>query len=252
MSETIHVPVSGEAIKSDFGVAFGTGPTVPADGLLGWQHGAIWTKALGTTSIDALYINTGSPASCAFRAVGDIAALSTGTLLFPISMDNWKVHDALLTPLGLTALSADDLIFTPGSYGTTSPLLKGSDVGGTSVTQYGRKLVPVSERYVPGGAMSLVVTAYMQHVSDDSDNTVVAADVYRTAAPSVAVYSAIIGTTINSVTPAAHTAVFTPTNIVPGDVLDIRIYTAVNDAGDAAPNINSIISEVHLAALCYL
>jgi hypothetical protein len=249
MSDTIHVPATGEAIKSDYGLDFGTGPTVPSDGVIGWQHGAIWTKALGTTALDAMYVNTGSPASCAFVSLTALATTVTGTQTFSIPLDNWKVWDAPLTPLGLTALSADDLIFTPGTYGTSAPTLKGSDVGGSGgVTQYARKIVPVPDRYVPGGAISLVVKAGMQTLADTA--ATLTANVYRAAAPTVDLFGTPAD--IDSLTLSNITMALTATNLVPGDLLDIRLGTTVTDNGDAGANINAIISEVHLAALCYL
>lgn len=174
-------------------------------------------------------------------------ATTTRTVAVPIF--DWRVHDAPLTPLGLTALSADDLIFTPGTFGADAPVLKGSDVGGTSVIQYARRQIAVPGDYVAGASISLVVKAGMQVVADTS--ATLTAVVYRTAAPTADLYN-LSAKNINSATLANQTFALTPTNVVPGDLLDVLILTAVVDAGNAANNINSIISEVKLSYTAYL
>lgn len=170
-------------------------------------------------------------------------------LVFPLNMEGWKIWDDMKTNLGSTAISADDLIFTVGTYGTSAPTIKGSDVGGTSATQYARRQVPVPANYVAAGSLSLIVKAGMAVVADSS--ALLVAKMYRAAAPTV---DLVVDSPydINSVTLANVTTSISTTSIVAGDTLDIRIGTAVTDAGDAAPNINSIISEVHLACQCYL
>lgn len=178
-----------------------------------------------------------------------IASPSVSVQLFPLSTDGWKIWDALQTNLGATALSADDLILSTGTFGTNAPKLIGTDAGGAQILQRARRQWPIPGQYVPGGSLSLKMTAGMQVITDDT--SALDAVVYRVAAPTVDL-SAGPAISINSVTLAEKTFTLTATNAVPGDLLDIRIETAVSDVGDAAPNMNSIISEVHLEALCYL
>jgi hypothetical protein len=206
----------------------------------------------GTCTINGVTLaNEGDAVTFELRTVnGTKVWTSSGgtdfaTMAVPIF--DWRVHDAPLTPLGLTALSADDLIFTPGTYGTTAPTLKGSDIGGTNATQYARVQIQIPSDYVAGRSASLLITAGMQVVADTS--ALMSVNCYRTAAPTVD----LAGTEddINSATLAEFTIGLTSTNLVPGDLLDIRIATECTDSGNAAANINSIISQVKLRYVSY-
>ncbi len=57
-----------------------TGTTVPTDATAGYSHGCIFKDTNGTTGADALYYNTGTNASCAFRSV--VQQDSTGAVAF--------------------------------------------------------------------------------------------------------------------------------------------------------------------------
>ena len=83
----------------------------------------------------------------------------------------------------------------------------------------------------------------MKVVSDD----VAAVDLvcYRQAAKTVDI-NPTAAISINSATAANKTFVLTPTNVVSGDLLDIRISLGATDAGNAADFITPVIEHVKM------
>lgn len=160
--------------------------------------------------------------------------------VYPVALELFRVHDALQTALPTTAAN-DDLGLTAGTFGTSAPVLNSVDFGGTSTTAYGRVRVPVPVEYVAGQTVTLRVNAGMLTTVSDGTATV-DASVYRDAAPTVDI-CATAAQSANSLTAADLDFTLTPTNVVPGDILDIRLAVAGSDSGDAGEmkvQINSV------------
>ena len=151
-----------------------------------------------------------------------------------ISPWDLRVHDSGAV-LPATA-ATDDLAVVLGTFGTNAPTVQGVDFGGTNTTAYARLFYPLPANYVAGGAITvkafagmltsladnactLDVEAYLMDTSDATEGD----DLCATDAQS-----------INSLTLAEKSFTITPTGLVAGDVLDIRLKVAGTDAGNAA------------------
>lgn len=150
---------------------------------------------------------------------------------YPIPNESWTLFDSTIhAPLGATALSADDLIYTLGTIGTTAPVITGTDFGGSSATQKARVRVKIPAEYVAGETITLRANAATLTTVADASSTI-DFQVYRQAAPTVDI-CATAAQSINSLTLADKDFTLTPTNCVPGDVLDILMVYAGVDAGN--------------------
>lgn len=151
--------------------------------------------------------------------------------IFPVNMMDLRVWDAIQTNLPGTA-ATDDLALIGTTFGATAPLVTAGDckaLGAT--TRYARCMVALPECYEAGETVTLSLSAGMVTTVASVSCTVdvecyeidkvggISADLCTTAA-----------TTINSLTFAAKAFTITPTALVAGDVLDIRLTIAVNDA----------------------
>jgi predicted RecA/RadA family phage recombinase len=161
---------------------------------------------------------------------------------YQIPNEAWQLWDSATRGLlGATATSADDLIFTLGTIGTAASKITGSDFGGTSATQKARYQFTVPVEYVAGQTITLRAAAFTGTTVADTSSTI-DFSVYRLAAPTVDI-CATAAQSINALTVANKDFTITPTNVVPGDVLDILMTYAGVDAGDLGaivPTINQV------------
>ena len=102
---------------------------------------------------------------------------------YPIVNEAWYLFDSTIhAPLGATALSADDLIYTLGSIGTTEPVITATDFGGTSATQKARVRLTLPPEYVAGETLTLRVNGKTGTTVADTSSTV-DFNVYRRLPP---------------------------------------------------------------------
>jgi hypothetical protein len=151
---------------------------------------------------------------------------------FTVPWTLWRVHDALHTNLPGTA-AADDLALIGGTFGSASPSIQSLDFGGTSTTAYARAQIPLPWEYESGQSVELRFHAGMLTTLADAsctldvecyetdEETGISADICADAAQS-----------INSLTLADIDFTITPTALVAGDLLDVRITVAGTDAGN--------------------
>lgn len=151
---------------------------------------------------------------------------------YGVPLDSLRVHDAFNTVLPGTA-ATDDLALVGGTLGTNAPSIQAGDLKAAgATTRYARFVTYLPPEYVAGQTVLLRFAAGMittiadasctldvECYKSDEDNTV-SADLCATAA-----------TSINSVTFADKDFTITETNLLPGDMLDVRIAIACNDAG---------------------
>lgn len=161
--------------------------------------------------------------------------------VYPIPFTSLRVHDALQTVLPGTSAS-DDLGLYGGTFGTSQPLVRTADLKAAGATTlYARTQVQLPVEYVAGQTVTLSITGGMvttvagvtatvdaEVFKVGKDNTL-GSDICATSAQS-----------INSLTHAAKSFTITPTLLNPGDVLDIRIAVAVNDAATATAVIAAL------------
>lgn len=151
--------------------------------------------------------------------------------IFPIPMTDFRVWDAFQTNLPGTP-AADDLGLVGGTFGTAPPKIQAGDVKALGATsRYARVQVPMPECYDTAETVTINISAGMETTVADTTCTVdvecyrlnktggISADLCATAAQ-----------TINSLTFATKTFTITSASLAAGDVLDIRITIASNDA----------------------
>lgn len=150
---------------------------------------------------------------------------------YPIKLEDWFIFDSTIhAPLGATALSADDLIYTYGAAGTAEATITATDPGGGTPTQKARARFVLPPEYVAGQTITLRVNGGMVTTIADASETV-DFNVYRAAAPTVDI-CATAAQSINSLTFADKDFTITPTDCVPGDILDILMTVAGSDVGN--------------------
>lgn len=165
---------------------------------------------------------------------------TTAVLPFAILPGAWRVHDAYATPLPTTAAS-DDLAVILGSDGTAFPSIRTSDGKATTVTQIARAIVALPDNYVAGSAITLRAKAGMITTVSDTTATIDfnvysndgdatgSADLVETAA-----------TTINSLTFSNKDFVITPTGLVAGQLLNVKMTIAITDGATATAVIGAV------------
>lgn len=201
---------------------------------------------LGALSCESLNADTFSltlgNANIADGADIERTKLEQNTLVpFPIDLAAvCKVWDARQTNLPGTA-AADDLAIITGTFGTNAVRIRSSDGKATSITQrLGFELIVPAE-YDPGQTLTLRIRAGMVTTISDTTATVdvearkldedgaVGSDICTTAA-----------TTINSLTKANCDFTITPTGLVAGDRLDIRVTITITDGATGTAVIGEI------------
>jgi len=161
--------------------------------------------------------------------------------IYPIPWTWWRVWDAYHTNLPGTS-AADDLALIGGTFATGSPSIQTSDLKAAGATTcYARAMIPLPVEYVDGETVTLrfhagmlttvaVTTATLDVQAYESDSEAgIGADLCATAA-----------TTINSVTLADKDFTITSTSLAAGELLDVRIAIAINDAATGTAVIGII------------
>lgn len=161
--------------------------------------------------------------------------------VYPIPLTRFRTHDAMQTNLPGTA-AADDLGLTTGTLGTDSPKLTTGDLKAAgATTRYARCQVALPPEYVDGETVTLRVSAGMETTVADNTATL-DAQVYKVDREG-GVGSDLCGTAaqnINSLTFGDQDFSITATGLSAGDLLDIRLALAVNDAASGTDVIGTI------------
>lgn len=167
-----------------------------------------------------------------------VAAQTRATILkqdslsiFPVNFMDLRVWDAIQTTLPGTP-AADDLGLIGTTFGSTAPRVTAGDckaLGATS--RYARFMVELPECYEAGETVTFSISAGMVTTVASASCTLdlecyevdkiggISADLCTTSA-----------TTINSLTFATISFSITATALTAGDVLDVRLTIACNDA----------------------
>lgn len=153
---------------------------------------------------------------------------------FPIRLDSLRVWDAYHTTLPGTA-AADDLALVGGAFGTAPPVVSAGDCKAAgAVTRYARLQVQLPESYESGETVTLAISSGMRTTVADTTCTLdveaykidkvggIGSDICATASQ-----------TINSLVFSTRVFTFTPSSLAAGDVIDVRITIACNDAATA-------------------
>jgi hypothetical protein len=164
---------------------------------------------------------------------------------FSVPLTQFRTWDALAVNLPATP-GADDLGLDNATFGTGSPHLTAGDLGAAgSTTRYARAHVVVPVEYDDGQTFTIRLhSGCLTAVSDTTctcdvelyrsdEATGISADLCSTAA-----------TTCNSLTFSDVDFVITPTTLVSGDTLDLRVALICNDAATAV--VEPVIGAVQL------
>lgn len=165
---------------------------------------------------------------------------------YPIPWTAWRVWDALATNLPGTS-ATDDLGLIGGTFATASPSIQTSDLKAAgATTRYARCQVALPPEYVAGQTVTIRFHAGMVTTIADNSATIdlqayksddeagISSDLVTTSA-----------TTINNLTLADKDFAITATSLAPGDVLDLRVAVAVNDAS----TVTAVIAIIGAASL---
>lgn len=161
---------------------------------------------------------------------------------YTLAPGSWRVWDAYGTALPGTS-SADDLGVYAGTFGTGTPYVATYDVKAAgAVTLRARTLFQLPPEYVAQAAASL--RAYSGMITTiASVSATVDFEAYKVGSNTLISGSDLVATaaqSINSTTFANKEFLLTSTSLSPGDVLDIRVTVAVNDAASATAVIAAI------------
>lgn len=207
---------------------------------------------IGTVADDDLFLaHVKGPSKVKVPAAGlTIAAAGTpltagasgraaaGSAANAVTLEQLRVWDAMQTTIGTAA--ADDLGLVTGTLGTSVPTVQSGDAKAATVTRYAGFNYKVPDDYVAGAPLNIVINAGM--LTTISDTTALLDVVaYRHAAPTVDI-CATAEQSINSLTAASKTFALTTTNVVPGELLLVRVSVAIVDAATATAVIGKINS----------
>jgi hypothetical protein len=146
----------------------------------------------------------------------------------------WDVPTAVL-PAGATS---DDLGMVDNTFLTAAPTIESGSCKNTTLTQYCRFMFAVPPEYVSGETIKVRINAGMKTTVANTSSTI-DVECVRQAAPSVDV-CATAAQSINSLVAANKDFTITPTDVVPGDILDIRLTSLAVDGQNSVESYSQI------------
>ena len=165
--------------------------------------------------------------------------------VFPIRLTDFRVWDNMAALLP-TAGATDDLGIIEGTFATATPSLQTEDLKAAGATNnYARVLVHLPWEYVAAQTVTLRFMAGMITTVSDTTATLDCQAFALQDDPDDAIGSDLVttaATTMNSATFANIDFTVTPTSLSPGDILDVRIATAVSDGATGTAVIAGITS----------
>lgn len=161
---------------------------------------------------------------------------------YPLPLLDSRVWDAPMSLLPTTSAN-DDLGVTIGTWGTSAPTVRTSDLKAAgSTTRYSRHQFVLPPEYVAGESVVLRINAGMVTTVSDTSCTVDAV-VYENSGASISAdLCATNAQSMNSLTAANKDFTITATGLAPGDVLDIRVAVACNDGATGTAVIAAVNS----------
>lgn len=150
--------------------------------------------------------------------------------VYPLPLLDARVWDAPMSLLPTTSAN-DDLGVTIGTWATSAPTIRTSDLKAAgATTRYSRHQFVLPPEYVAGESVVLRINGGMDTTVADTTATVDAV-VYKNSGASISAdLCATAAQSINSLTAGDDDFTITATSLAPGDLLDVRIAVAVNDA----------------------
>lgn len=165
---------------------------------------------------------------------------------YPIPWEAWRVWDAYHTVLPGTA-ATDDLALIGGTFATGSPSIQTEDLKAAGATnKYARCMIALPAEYEAGETVQLRFHAGMLTTIADTTATLIAA-VYKSNEEAGIGSNLYAGAALDvrSLTLADKDFALTSAGLSPGDILDVRINLAVNDAATGTA-VKGIIGAAYL------
>lgn len=164
---------------------------------------------------------------------------------YPILIRDFRVWDSPGTNAVVATGANDDLAIVYNTFLTEGPSIETGDVkNGNSARKIGFQFA-VPPEYVAGQTLTLRIHAGMKTTVAGTSCTV-DAQVARSADPTVDI-CATAAQSINSLTAADKDFTLTPTDVVPGDLLDVVLTITYVDAVNGTAVIGKIYSVTILA-----
>jgi hypothetical protein len=154
--------------------------------------------------------------------------------VYEIPISSFRVWDAFQTSLG--AAGNDDLGVATGTFGSNPPYITTGDVKNvTNTSRCARVVFTLPPEYDDGETVTLRLHAGMLTTNTASVSATIDAEAYEINKDSVTASAGsdlvtTSATTMNSGTLTGKDFTITPTGLVAGDALDIKITIAINDA----------------------
>jgi len=159
---------------------------------------------------------------------------------YPVPVGQLRVWDAPSTVAVAATGANDDLAVVYNTFLTAGPTVETGDLKNTTTTRKVGFEFVVPPEYVAGQTITLRANAGMK-TTVASTSTTIDFEVARRAAPTVDV-CATAAQSINSLTAADKDFTITPTNVVPGDILDVVSSVTVTDTATGTAVIGKINS----------
>ncbi len=160
--------------------------------------------------------------------------------IYTVPLTAMRIWDAQDANLPDTA-AADDMALVSGTFGTACPTLQGVDFQSTTSDEKSRFQFALPAEYDDGETVTLRLgCAMLQNISDTSCDVDVECFLSDRDGAVGSDICATVAQSINSVTPADQDFTITPTGLVPGDLLDIRLAFVGTDGSGSSPVIPEI------------
>jgi len=185
--------------------------------------------------------------SSSYNLVGTVDTNQTLTLSTTLTNRNIVAGDAIgfditgtptsargVVSVYLIPISADDMAISSGAFATGLPYIHTGDLmAAGATTRYARTMFTLPPEYVSAGAFQFRFASGMLTTVADTSATI-DCEAYKTARSTLKTGSDLVSTSassINSLSFAEKTFDISSTGLIAGDVLDIRVTIAINDAG---------------------
>lgn len=195
-----------------------------------WRAGNFHVQ--GQLSAGSILFPAGGMTGSGLASSADIARtqLVTETLAIAIPLSAWKIWDTLQQLPTTGPTGADDLGWYAGTFATSAPLIRTADVKAAGAqTMRARAQITLPDNYVSGGTISIRAFCGMVTTISDGAVTIDFEACKVTGATVGSDLVATAATSINLLTFANRDFVVTPTGLVAGDMLDVRMTVATAD-----------------------
>lgn len=148
---------------------------------------------------------------------------------FPISPTGFRVWDDFNSLIGTAA--TDDLGITSTTYGTNGPVITAGDIMGATVTRYARALVAMPLEYDDAETVLIRIHAGMLTTIADTSCTV-DVEIFESGKDGTNNNTDLVATAAKSINFLGfqdYDFTVTATDLVPGDILDMRLTVAGQD-----------------------